>query len=360
MKFKVNSESELHLINKSEVVEVIKKDRQGYWLRESSNDTIGDFFSYISDVKISDIPQKYSMTDFVHLPACSDLGVHGASIDNTSGEVVCSIYLAYELKYWDKPFSADTFFKEFISKIESGGNMVALYDEQDTEIELHIYDIKPDLQPNMTVKELFTSIVAPILDQERNICIKLLEESSSTVFRKIFNFPDKYSAVCTQYIMWFGELLKRLGMQASLSTHSNEFGLLLSIEHNGNMELTEKIEQLFYGYLSLPYSEYIPRELPTDTNEKMDLLLLKNQVDQFKFNLLQTKNALEIASLKNDTLALELRQKEDELVLLRAAKESRLEILGGALSLEEFKVCGVTVNPKKAYDLLKSEGARDT
>ncbi|ELO1779713.1 hypothetical protein QXB73_002860 [Vibrio fluvialis] len=353
MKIEVNSDNQIIVTDGFKVIETINKSDDGEWNREPTKNGIIDFFHVIGNVELKNLPDKISMADIISHDGNSYYGFSSASIKINSNKIYVSVGFTYELRTWDNSFTANTFFDNL--KIELGKHDIDIdiYYDASSIVDVFANELQFEYKPELTIKELLSGVVGKIKNIERNITVKLLEESSPQVFKKIFDFPERYSVICTQYVVWFGELLKKLGVSASISTRQDTLGLLLSIKHDGGQELTDRIEQLLYGYLSLPYSEYLPNQLPAEPEVKMELLQLRNQVDQFKFNLLQAKSALEIQSLKSEAQAIELKKKEDELVLLRSSQNSNLELFDGALAIEKFKILGVTVNPKKVYELLK-------
>lgn len=359
MSIVITANDEIHVLEEGKTVEIIERGFEGRWTRETNGEGVTDFFKYISSVMLGDLPDSIYLSDFVHFPDVSVFDFYGATLDKNGDNITTSIFLAYELQVWEKTFPAKNFLELLVSRLKEKYDHVHQYDDTGTEVEVYIEDISTEYDPHMSIGDYLKHVYAPIKAIESDVFKTLTEASRANIFRKLFNFPQEYSAICTQYILWFGEVLEKLGITASLSTKKIELGTLLSIEHEGGNELTAKIESLLYGYLSLPYSEYLPKDMPRDPEEKMQLLLLKNQVDQFKFNLQQIQSALEIANIKNDTLQSELRSKDADLLLLRAAQDSKLEFFKGVFAIEEFKVFGVTVNPKRAFDLIGSSSSKD-
>jgi hypothetical protein len=337
----------------------IKLFHDGTLVRESSRSSEKfqehgkAFIEMLDGTKAEDIPSNIHFyisglpDDF--LPAIT------VSLDNSENGLDVLLQLEItDLDLWNESYSYGSYVDHLDESIEGHSKPIKKYSTHEGTDLPHL----ASLGITFNLKE--GDVVENILEFAKKISVaqeevhaKLLNYDPEDVLVKLFDFPERYSTVCTQYILWFGELLKKTGLNASLSTEDSSHGIMLSIKHQGGQELTEKIEQLLYGYLSLPYSEYMPSQLPVDPQDKMELIMLKNQVDQFQFNLLQTKSMLELQSITNQALAKELSKNQDELLLLKAIQNSKLEIFGGALAIEKFKFLGVTVNPKKMYELLK-------
>lgn len=338
----------------------VKLFHDGMLMRETSRSPVkfqehGDaFLAMLSGTQFEDIPRSISF----YISGLPDefSPAMAMALDNsdTGVDVLLQLELT-NLDAWDMSYSYGRYVDCVNSLVEGQSKPIKKYSKHESTESSYFASLGFTFHfKEGDVVESILKCVNKISIAQNQAHAKLANHESKDVLVRLFDFPDRYSTVCTQYIVWFGELLKKIGLEAYLSTKESSQGMMLSIEHEGGQELTAKIEKLFYGYLSLPYSEYLPSQLPTDPQYKMELLLLKNQVDQFKFNLLQAKNALELQSMKNDELAQELNRKEDELILLKSAQNSKLEILDGALAIEKFKIFGVTVNPKKVLELLKS------
>ncbi|NQZ09422.1 MAG: hypothetical protein HRT35_19895 [Algicola sp.] len=193
----------------------------------------------------------------------------------------------------------------------------------------------------------------------------LTKESLPSVITRIFKFPPQYEIICSQYLLWFGELLASLGIDATVSTENKNGQTFLSIEPKYNTVLTSEIEKALYLYLSLPYSEYLPAECTNDNLvAKVEFQQLQHQIQMFqqqvevKNSLLELKTAqLESNSATSEALKQDLDAAKDKILLLESLKDSKLEMFEGAIALDEYKIGPVIINPKKIARLF---GKKDT
>jgi hypothetical protein len=120
---------------------------------------------------------------------------------------------------------------------------------------------------------------------------------------KLFEFPPEYANICSQYLMWFGEFLKNLGIEADVSTENKggKTSLIISPAENG--EMLEQIEQLFYCYIDLPYTESIPYN-PDNFNihQKYKMESLLDEVGELQHKLKRAMRQQNLLEAENDSL----------------------------------------------------------
>jgi hypothetical protein len=151
------------------------------------------------------------------------------------------------------------------------------------------------------------------------------QEVRSDVFSKSFDFPPEYKNICSQYLTWFGEFLKNLGVEADVYTEANDRQTSLIVSPKDAPELLGEIEKLFYQYLALPYAELLPPQRKMSIPEQHAFTAIKQQVQfmemqiQSKDSLLLNSNAT-ISSL-NTTVATQanlIETQADKLTLINA------------------------------------------
>jgi hypothetical protein len=67
-----------------------------------------------------------------------------------------------------------------------------------------------------------------------------------------FNFPEQHKRVCEQYLMYFGEFLADLGIDANTSIREYGSEVLFEVVPKNKDEAIEKIYHAFQMFLSLP------------------------------------------------------------------------------------------------------------
>ncbi|MGF1807757.1 hypothetical protein L4C31_21170, partial [Aliivibrio sifiae] len=304
MKFEEKSEDKLLLVDADKVLETIKKDRDGIWLREDGRGKLQDFFSIIGGVKLSELPSQIHLSDFVY-DINSEYGYDGASIVRDREQIKLSIYFTYELMNWNNPYSIKEYLNLLEEQLAASGASFDYAESSSTLIDFTVFYSFKECDLSLTIRELLTHECS-VIQRVRDNVSKKLASSVEGMFSKVFNFPKHYQIVCIQYLMWFGEVLENVGITADLEAKNSGSGTVLSINYEGGEALTQEIEKLFYQYLSLPYAEFLPKESSDESLLKFQLL--NNQVEQFKFNIQQIRSSFEIEKIKNRQLVNELNQ----------------------------------------------------
>ncbi|AGR00044.1 hypothetical protein MW374_004538 [Vibrio parahaemolyticus] len=187
------------------------------------------------------------------------------------------------------------------------------------------------------------------------LLLKISKEKAQDSIVKIFEFPKGYEVVCTQYLMWFGELLNSLDIQADVTTECSAGKTSLIIEPKV-VELFSDIEKLLYQYLSLPYSELLPADNQDMTAlERSNYQILVNQVENYKLQVQMKESVIELKNSTISNLTAELSNKNHELLLLKSLKNDDVEVLEGAVCVGEFKWGPLKVDFGKLLRLLKQK-----
>ena len=262
-------------------------------------------------------------------------------------KLVARCHIAVSYSNWESPLNLKEVFKLLMEKIVCLGYKCELLDEPS-------YTLIDVLVPinDCIIVDAIEKFALKAKHEYLVIEQRLLKSKSAHLLVKLFNFPQQYEVICSQYLLWFGELLKSLGIDASVSTENKNGQTFLSIEPKDNTALTSEIEKALYLYLSLPYSEYLPAETTKDNLiAKVEFQQLQHQVQMFQQQIEVKNSLLEMKSVTNEALKKDLEAAKDKVLLLESLKDNKLELLGGALALDEYKIGPVTISPKKVAKL---------
>ncbi|NQZ09421.1 MAG: hypothetical protein HRT35_19890 [Algicola sp.] len=267
-----------------------------------------------------------------------------------SGDVLeISFDLNVGLDEWQRPYKASLYLNALEDKFNALGYVAKQFDDGNSSIDLY-------LEVSLAVET--DSIYRSIIECAGNVgteCAlvehRLLEALSTDLLIKLFRFPSEYEIICSQYLLWFGELLKSLGIDASVSTANKDGQTFLSIEPKDNTVLTSEIEKILYLYLALPYSEYIPAETVTANHvAKMQYQQLHNQVQMLNQQVEFKTSMLELEELKRKEQSSELVEVKGKLLLLESLQDSKFELFDGAVTLESYKFGPMVINPKRTIE----------
>jgi hypothetical protein len=261
---------------------------------------------------------------------------------------VISVKLFYSIPNWPHKTTLEKFILQLPEilnneKITVGRNISREY--------LHLI-IKMEITEGV-LSDNFEHLFKIIEDGLIHLDSKYKEESFQSTFTKIFNFPPEYKNICSQYLMWFGEFLKNLGIEADVHTEPNNGQTALIISPKDNPELLEEIEKLFYQYLALPYAELLPASKQTP-QEIYAYQSAMNQINNLTNQIQMKDSMLQLQQATNSALTEKLILQANQPLLLESLKdEKKYEIFGGLISIpakQEFgKNKNITINFEKLF-----------
>ncbi|PQV62960.1 Response regulator receiver domain-containing protein [Abditibacterium utsteinense] len=197
------------------------------------------------------------------------------------------------------------------------------------------------------------------LNQEREDA-----ESSDTVFNensliRNFNFPEEVRASCEQYLLYFVQFLKDVGLEANaqLEHESGESGkVLFSVTPAGGKDALEKVRQALDIYLQLAQKP----STATDFSASIEVQRLESQIlflqsqwrlgeaiIQAKDATIESKNNL-INQLKTGTVF----QHAQQDFPLRKDGSSKMELIGGILKLKTIETKFVDIDVAQLFNHL--------
>jgi hypothetical protein len=222
------------------------------------------------------------------------------------------------------------------------------------------YGFYPDIEidnNNLTIElknanegEEFKSIsscidtdILNITEIDRYITSEFVEKNADDLFINKFNFPPEYKYICSQYLIWFGELLTNLNIEADVWTEPDNGGTNLIVSHEKDPELLERIKEIFYQYIQLPNVEFMPSNKSLAQEQIYLVKSLESQVSTFNTQI-QLKDAsivmlgAAISTQRNEIVKLN----EEKQVLIDSLengqnKVSKYSFLNGKLQVEQVQ-----------------------
>lgn len=200
---------------------------------------------------------------------------------------------------WSLPFSINSYVGKFVDTWEKKSSNFC-----DIETFSEPYDISLTINyPSYTFRE---SIINEIKNAELLIkechknTISLLTNDSKDFFLISFDFPDGIKAPCEQYLLYFGQFLKDLGISATSNLKEEAGKVLFSVAPTDDIEALDKIREALAVYLNLPSS-------PVLYNDSFQSMQLKQQVEN-----LQHSQRMKEMEMRSAQYALRLAQQNIE------------------------------------------------
>lgn len=350
IEFKETDDGISFLINGEEITFFEKNTDYSYTLRndfELDNDEVNELLK----LQYIEIP-----LDFVYHKE-GYTKINGASIDLSITEYHLGFRIKHELENWANYYSFKQFNLVFEKLLLQGPFKVITYDYSEVDLEIEIDRLK--FQNRIMLPDVTKALkhIEKCSLEAHNI---LIEQSKDDVFIKIFEFPAEYKNICSQYLIWFGEFLQNLGIDANVSTNQNKNQTQLIVSPNECPELLTEIEKLFYQYLSLPYAELLPPESNLTPQELHAYQAVKMQLQHLQTQVQMKDSVIASYQATNTNLMNKISEKDSELMLINSLKEdNKFEVFGGILKINKVQSFGkngnFSVDLPKIYRLLNKK-----
>lgn len=313
-----------------------------FYESESSDEELKEIF----DVNIENIADNFTCHRFYRDVDFFDVRYIGFCINNGKGQIMVSYTI--DPMHWDYPFSLIDLAEYLVGASTEEITISHCFDDEQFDVSFQL-DI--DVGCVNDVLDSFKLKAKQIYVESFS---KLTRPSSDNFLTKIFNFPSEYRTSCCQYLMWFGDFLCKLGIKADISTNNVNGQTALSIIPEGKDDLLSEIECLFYKYLSLPYSEFMPLSRDErDLSSAIAYQALVAQVGYFKSQIALIDAQIQ---LKDATLGVYTNQiNEQKLLIDKLQGGNEIKIWNGSVRIGDFKWLGVTVSPKKLIENIISK-----
>jgi hypothetical protein len=188
---------------------------------------------------------------------------------------------------------------------------------------------------------------------------KLEAASPHNSIEQTFNFPEEVGFACEQYLVYFVQFLKDLGVNATSELKHKAGQVLFTVTPTNEEEALDKIRIALDVYLHLPASP-----VGNDMSNEIAIQRLESQVLRFQSDLrlaaaeLQAKNATIEAqqltiNVQRALLNGEILLDSMEDVTPKEKEEAKVEFFDGSVALGVYKDKGVELNWAKMWKQLK-------
>ncbi|WDD97574.1 hypothetical protein [Thalassomonas actiniarum] len=261
-----------------------------------------------------------------------------------------SLYIVHGIDYeeWAYPFSMKNFSKTYQQKFQDIGVEATIDNDNG-------YDCIINIPYNFDNKETLFGIIINYckiaIDCYKASLAELSNEGIKNSIIKYFEFPDNYKNICSQYLIWFGEFLKNLGIEANVTTNPENKQTSLIITPKKDTESLGEIEKLFYQYLQFPYQEFLSNSSNLSMEEQYLISSLTAQVENFKTQIQMKETMIRMQLATIDQLQEHNNTQKLLITSLQGKPEDIISIGNGAISLKnKLKLGPLEVKPKELFE----------
>lgn len=269
------------------------------------------------------------------------------SVPTPSFPPCIQVYFSLEPENWAKAWSTNSFVKEFenVSNYYNnqelpflGGIDISRGASDILSVEYIIEDKKINAKEELEKALDFTSKIVTLTNQN---LISLLSEESLITF---FEFPHEIKTICKQYLVYFAQFLRDMGIEAETEIQENIQKTLFKVIPKEKTASLENIRNALDVYLNVPgLSDF---EYSIANNSDMAVMQWNANVMHLKTQLMLVNSALQMKNATIETLQLSNYQYQQILNDKRIKKESDKEedIIKNIVSVKKFEWKGISIN----------------
>lgn len=256
------------------------------------------------------------------------------------------IPVGIELIKWSQPFTVLDFIDVYKENLKPYNHDLDIESAEDGWAYLQVKHIT---NPVKAINETYQLVRLQIEKIYEQSIVQLNKKIKDKILIKIFEFPEEYRTICSQYLIWFGEFLENLGIHALVSTENEETKTKLIISSEGSQDVRDEIEKLFYSYLSLPYSEYLPEKTRDISLEhKFFISHLNSQIDNFKTQIDMKNAIIEMKNTHIQNLQNTVDMQNKQFLLLDCiSDDDSLSLFNGVLVIKDIEWGPFKISAKK-------------
>ncbi|HEX8195994.1 MAG TPA: hypothetical protein VF571_07390 [Pyrinomonadaceae bacterium] len=152
---------------------------------------------------------------------------------------------------------------------------------------------------------------SPFFEECRSLYLhfrqRTLEKTNKVTFTNSFNFPEELKVSCEQYLLYFAQFLRDLGINATSNLKEEAGKVLFSVTPTDDVDALDKIREALAVYLNLPSS-------PIIYNESFEAMRLQQQIENLQYS--QRMKEREIRTSSNELrLAQTVIEHQDKIIL---------------------------------------------
>ncbi|GIO04757.1 hypothetical protein J31TS6_07850 [Brevibacillus reuszeri] len=302
----------------------------------------------ITEMSIKDIPKELARFTIAPLEFFDD----GYEIEIVEDEMMSILKFRYywDWEQWKKPYSIQEFaniMEKLLPEYQEQGLSWVQEDEIITN-GCHIrYVISNNTQ--LAMKDILEGIEPVLKEILERAYAYLYSKTSSESLVSIFNFPPQVQTVCEQYLIYFAEFLKDIGIEATVNLNSEAGKLLFSVTPASNNDALEQIKRALDVYLQLPVSIGNANYVQFEYDLKVQQLIANVQHLNSQLRLSQALAQAQQVTIQNQQVTIAQQQQFIDATILQQALvsneiEDKEEILGGAVSITKYQGNGFEVN----------------
>jgi hypothetical protein len=260
-------------------------------------------------------------------------------VDTNDGKACINLWWPRDFSRWNRRYPPTEFIPALHSELARHGITPGKDEHYDSVLE----DV------DVPLRAAVAQITKLMLDVEQEVDKRLSVEVRSDALVSYFEFPPELRAPCEQYLAYFAQFLRDMGIESRTELRHEASGVLFSVTPTDGNSSLARVRDALDAYLAAPSAV----DVSTNTAAFPD-----PAAQQYLATIFHLKSQLMLANAtlqaKNATIELLSAQMQFQKVLPGNAAEQttrrvstsndELTVLGGAVTIENVRVKGLRIN----------------
>lgn len=321
-----------------------------------------EIFKQLASYSFLDLPADiYELNlklDFDWFPSISEVWITYNQESDSHSEEYLEITFIFSPGSWVQPYTIEGYFVVLSNLSKTEGHMtvnVGVFENEGPSRGFYISF--PYCSQDLPITTEFESCISTLREMHRLVERSVISRFNRNSVLMYFDFPEEVRIPCEQYLLYFAQFLKDLGVEANTALTHEAGQVLFTITPNDKGQALDKISEALDIYLNLAKSP-----ISDTTNESIAIQRLESNILRLRSDLklaaaeLQAKNATIEAQRLTIDIQKGLLSGEiliDSIKDVTPKLEDKEDFLGGVLSLATYKDKGVEINLAELYRKLK-------
>ena len=218
-----------------------------------------------------------------------------------------------------------------------------------------------NLSANMPLSMLLEECIDTLRNAQAELNENLTDEERATLVSR-FNFPDGLKVPCEQYLLYFGQFLHDLGVEATTDLRHEAGQVMFSVTPTDKEEALDKIREALMMYLGMSASPI--NNLDTlDYEIAIQRLVAEVQTLQSRVTLARAELQLKEATIQQQQIAIDTLRTHGSSLMLESLSEvrpepkknDREEIIEGLVAVKKFEWKFIEVGVPEMFRRLRQQ-----
>ena len=325
-----------------------------------------DISKKITDISFNDIPENMWHLEFYHpLNFTEFIETIEVNRDYHNMEhMQLRFNFSWDFEKWKNPFSIEEFAKTMEETVFCYKDRGLKWVQEDEILSNGCHIVCLNFNKSETIKMVVERNLPLIKEIIQKANLLLMEQSNQNSLISLFDFPEQVRVPCEQYLIYFVEFLKNIGIVAITEISHQAGKVLFSVTPESKETALWQIKEALDIYLQLPtniqktglinmYLEPKEQQLIANIQHLNGQLMLANA-------LAQTQNEI----IQNQKISIEQQQQIIDSTILQHSllittsnddNRDKEDILGGTISLTNIEAKGFQINLPSIYRWLREK-----